>query len=135
MQQMHTLTILSKMLLYLKVFKSGYIRFVYGFFFGGGLKEKGCDMTLNVSVDVFLPLQTHAEETLAKADTALRQKEVELSKLKEEHQALRTELTALRQGLSTSTERAEKLHEEVQVGIGVDHTLSDKMYSGFNVVV
>uniref|UniRef100_A0A3Q3BRR7 Pericentrin n=1 Tax=Haplochromis burtoni TaxID=8153 RepID=A0A3Q3BRR7_HAPBU len=57
---------------------------------------------------------THAEETLAKADTALRQKEVELSKLKEEHQALRTELTALRQGLSTSTERAEKLHEEVQ---------------------
>lgn len=42
MQQMHTLTILSKMLLYLKVFKSGYIRFVYVFFFlGGGAKGKG----------------------------------------------------------------------------------------------
>lgn len=41
MQQIHTLTILSKMLLYLKVFKSGYIRFVYVFFFWGGTKGKG----------------------------------------------------------------------------------------------
>ncbi|XP_030575002.1 pericentrin isoform X2 [Archocentrus centrarchus] len=57
---------------------------------------------------------THAEITLAKADAAFREKEAELTKLREEHQALRAELTALRQSLSTSTERAEKLHEEVQ---------------------
>ncbi|XP_068574033.1 pericentrin isoform X2 [Cebidichthys violaceus] len=57
---------------------------------------------------------THAEVTLAKADAALRQREAELARLKEEHQALRAELTALKQGLSTSSERAEKLHEEGQ---------------------
>ncbi|KAM8737047.1 pericentrin isoform 2-T2 [Acanthopagrus schlegelii] len=57
---------------------------------------------------------THAEVTLAKADTALRQKEAELAKLRLEHQTLREELTAVKQGLSTSTERAEKLHEEGQ---------------------
>ncbi|XP_073339039.1 pericentrin isoform X1 [Pagrus major] len=57
---------------------------------------------------------THAEVTLAKADTALRQKEAELAKLRLEHQTLRAELTAVKQGLSTSTERAEKLHEEGQ---------------------
>lgn len=60
--------------------------------------------------------QTHAEVTLAKADAALRQKEAELIRLRAEHQALRTELTAVKQGLSTSTERAEKLHVEGQVG-------------------
>ncbi|XP_051244571.1 pericentrin isoform X2 [Dicentrarchus labrax] len=57
---------------------------------------------------------THAEVTLAKADAALRQKEAELARLSTEHQALRAELTAVKQGLSTSTERAEKLHEEGQ---------------------
>ena len=55
--------------------------------------------------------------TLAKADAALRQREAELAGLRAEHQALRAELTAVKQGLSTSTERAEKLHEEGQVGI------------------
>lgn len=53
--------------------------------------------------------------TLAKADTALRQTEAELAKLREEHQALSVELTAVKRGLNTSTERAEKLHEEGQV--------------------
>ncbi|XP_071353542.1 pericentrin isoform X2 [Trachinotus anak] len=57
---------------------------------------------------------THAEVTLAKADTALRQKEAELIRLRADHQALRVELTAVKQGLNTSTERAEKLHEEGQ---------------------
>ncbi|KAL3049419.1 hypothetical protein OYC64_008805 [Pagothenia borchgrevinki] len=57
---------------------------------------------------------THAEVTLAKADAALRQREAELAGLRAEHQALRAELTAVKQGLSTSTERAEKLHEEGQ---------------------
>ncbi|XP_041668237.1 pericentrin isoform X2 [Cheilinus undulatus] len=57
---------------------------------------------------------THAEVTLAKADAALRQKEAELGRLRSEHQALRAELTAVKKGLSTSTERAEKLHVEGQ---------------------
>ncbi|XP_070776144.1 pericentrin [Enoplosus armatus] len=57
---------------------------------------------------------THAEVTLAKADAALRQREAELSSLRADHQALRAELTAVKQALSTSTERAEKLHEEGQ---------------------
>ncbi|XP_069391966.1 pericentrin isoform X4 [Paralichthys olivaceus] len=57
---------------------------------------------------------TNAEVTLAKADTALRQKEEELIRLRAEHQALRTELTTVIQGLSTSAARAEKLHEEGQ---------------------
>ncbi|XP_042356085.1 pericentrin isoform X2 [Plectropomus leopardus] len=57
---------------------------------------------------------THAEVTLAKADAALRQSEAELCRLRAEHQALRAELAAVKQGLSTSTERAEKLHEEGQ---------------------
>ncbi|GLD47932.1 A-kinase anchor protein 9-like protein [Lates japonicus] len=50
---------------------------------------------------------THAEVTLAKADAALREKEAEII-------GLRAELTSVKQGLSTSTERAEKLHEEGQ---------------------
>ncbi|XP_044023203.1 pericentrin isoform X3 [Siniperca chuatsi] len=58
---------------------------------------------------------THAEVTLAKADAALRQREAELSRLRAEYQALRAELTAVKQGLSTSTERVEKLHKEGQV--------------------
>ncbi|XP_060938561.1 pericentrin [Limanda limanda] len=55
---------------------------------------------------------TNAEATLAKADTALRQKEDELIRLRAEHQAVRRQLTTVKQGLSTSTTRAEKLHEE-----------------------
>ncbi|KAM7376064.1 hypothetical protein PAMP_005812 [Pampus punctatissimus] len=65
---------------------------------------------------------TNAEETLAKADAALRQKETELATLVAEHRALRAELTALKQGLSTSTERAEQLHEE---GQAKDRALAD----------
>ena len=61
--------------------------------------------------------QTNAEVTLAKADTALRQKEEELIKLRAENQAVRTELTTVKQGLTTSAARAEKLHEEGRVGI------------------
>ncbi|XP_061599182.1 pericentrin isoform X2 [Cololabis saira] len=56
----------------------------------------------------------HADVTLAKADAALRQSESELAGLKAEHQLLRTELAAAKQGLSTSTERAERLYEEGQ---------------------
>ncbi|XP_072221841.1 pericentrin isoform X1 [Leuresthes tenuis] len=56
----------------------------------------------------------HADLTLAKADAALRQREAEFARLREEHQALTAELTAVKQGLSTSAERVEKLHEEGQ---------------------
>ncbi|KAM4541725.1 pericentrin isoform 3-T3 [Odontesthes bonariensis] len=56
----------------------------------------------------------HADLTLAKADAALRQREAEFSRLRAEHQALTAELTAVKQGLSTSAERVEKLHEEGQ---------------------
>jgi len=61
--------------------------------------------------------QTHAEGTLAKADAALRQREAELARLKAAHRALRSELTEVKRGLRTSAEKAEKLHEEGQVGI------------------
>ncbi|XP_029937869.1 pericentrin isoform X2 [Myripristis murdjan] len=57
---------------------------------------------------------TNAEVTLAKADAALRQREAEIARLGAEHQALRAELTAVKEGLSTSTERADKLQEEGQ---------------------
>lgn len=67
-------------------------------------------------MNCFASSQTHAEATLAKADAALRHKEAELVILRAEHQGLRAELTAVKQGLTTSTERAEKLHEEGQVG-------------------
>lgn len=60
-------------------------------------------------------LQTCAEETLAKAETALREREQQLIHLRTEHDALRAELAAVKEGLSTSTERAEKLREEGQV--------------------
>ena len=59
--------------------------------------------------------QTDAEVTLARADAALRQREAELARLGVEQQALRAELAAVKEGLSTSTERAEKLLEEGQV--------------------
>ncbi|XP_035264581.1 pericentrin isoform X3 [Anguilla anguilla] len=57
---------------------------------------------------------TCAEETLAKAEGALREKEEQLSQLRAEHEALRAELAAVKEGLSSSTERAEKLLEEGQ---------------------
>nr|XP_057947420.1 pericentrin isoform X4 [Doryrhamphus excisus] len=57
---------------------------------------------------------TNAEETLAKADAALRLRETELARLGVEHQALRAELTVVKQDLNSSTQRAEKLHEELQ---------------------
>ncbi|KAM9786838.1 pericentrin isoform 2-T2 [Syngnathus typhle] len=57
---------------------------------------------------------THAEETLAKADAALRLSETELARLGAEHQALREELTTVKQDLSNTTQRAEKLHQERQ---------------------
>ncbi|MBN3318927.1 AKAP9 protein, partial [Atractosteus spatula] len=55
-----------------------------------------------------------AEETLGKAECALREKEEQLAELKVEHEALRAELAAVKEGLSSSTERAEKLLEEGQ---------------------
>uniref|UniRef100_A0A3P9JDG0 Pericentrin n=1 Tax=Oryzias latipes TaxID=8090 RepID=A0A3P9JDG0_ORYLA len=58
---------------------------------------------------------THADGTRAKADAALRQKEFEFDGLKKENQALRSELTAVKQGLSTSSDKAHKLHEEGQI--------------------
>ncbi|RVE57390.1 hypothetical protein OJAV_G00215690 [Oryzias javanicus] len=57
---------------------------------------------------------THADVTLAKADAALRQKELEFDDLKAENQALRSELTAVKHGLNTSSEKAHQLHEEGQ---------------------
>lgn len=64
---------------------------------------------------VYAPSQTCAEETLAKAEAALREKEEQLSHLRLQHDVLRAELAAVKEGLSTSTERAEKLQEEGQV--------------------
>ncbi|KAK3557026.1 hypothetical protein QTP70_022916, partial [Hemibagrus guttatus] len=55
---------------------------------------------------------TCAEETLAKAAAALREKEEQLVHLRLQHDVLRAELAAVKEGLSTSTERAEKLQEE-----------------------
>lgn len=63
----------------------------------------------------FLFSQTCAEETLAKAAAALREKEEQLVHLRSQHDALRAELAAVKEGLCTSTERAEKLQEEGQV--------------------
>ncbi|XP_056151383.1 pericentrin [Lampris incognitus] len=67
-------------------------------------------------------VMTHAEVTLAKTDAALRQREAELARLRAEHQALRGELATVKEGLSTSTERAEKLLEEGQTK---DRALAD----------
>ncbi|XP_041937338.1 pericentrin isoform X2 [Alosa sapidissima] len=65
---------------------------------------------------------TCAEETLAKADAALRERERQLNQLRAEHDALRAELAAVKEGLSSSTERAEKLQEEGQTK---DRALAD----------
>lgn len=92
-------------------------------FVNSSLKKSTMLILAAKSVCLSFP-QTHAEVTLAKADAALRQKEAELARVRAEHQALRAELTAVKQGLSTSTEKAEKLHEEGQVGI-YDNRLSD----------
>ncbi|KAL6455980.1 hypothetical protein MHYP_G00358310 [Metynnis hypsauchen] len=65
---------------------------------------------------------TCAEETLAKAEAALREREEHLAHLRAEHDVLRAELVAVKEGLSTSTERAEKLREEGQTK---DRALAD----------
>ncbi|XP_046730738.1 pericentrin isoform X2 [Silurus meridionalis] len=65
---------------------------------------------------------TCAEETLAKAEAALREKEEHLVHLRLQHDSLRAELAAVKEGLSTSTERAEKLQEEGQTK---DRALAD----------
>ncbi|XP_053494141.1 pericentrin isoform X2 [Ictalurus furcatus] len=65
---------------------------------------------------------TCAEETLAKAEAALREKEEQLAHLRLQHDSLRAELAAVKEGLSTSTERAEKLREEGQTK---DRALAD----------
>ncbi|XP_058258622.1 pericentrin isoform X2 [Hemibagrus wyckioides] len=65
---------------------------------------------------------TCAEETLAKAAAALREKEEQLVHLRLQHDVLRAELAAVKEGLSTSTERAEKLQEEGQTK---DRALAD----------
>ncbi|XP_057193432.1 pericentrin isoform X3 [Triplophysa rosa] len=65
---------------------------------------------------------TCAEETLAKAEAALRDREQQLIHLRAEHDALRAELAAVKEGLCTSTERAEKLQEEGQTK---DRALAD----------
>ncbi|XP_061699443.1 pericentrin isoform X2 [Syngnathoides biaculeatus] len=64
----------------------------------------------------------HAEETLAKADAAVRLRETKLTRLEAEHQALRGELTTVKQDLHSSTQRAEKLCEE---GQSKDRALAD----------
>lgn len=76
-------------------------------------------MIFHVVIPYFDVFQTHAEVTLAKADGALRQKEDELIKLKETHEALRTELTTVKQDLSVTAERAEILQEDGQVGFTI----------------
>lgn len=68
--------------------------------------------------------QTCAEETLAKAAAALREKEEQLVHLRLQHDVLRAELAAVKEGLSTSTERAEKLQEEGQVSGVVDFKIN-----------
>ncbi|XP_066518729.1 pericentrin isoform X2 [Hoplias malabaricus] len=65
---------------------------------------------------------TCAEETLAKAEAALQEREEQLAHLRAEHDVLRAELAAVKEGLSTSTERAEKLREEGQTK---DRALAD----------
>ncbi|XP_061824099.2 pericentrin isoform X2 [Nerophis lumbriciformis] len=54
---------------------------------------------------------THSEETVTEAEAALRLRETELTGLRVENHALRAELTAVKHSLSSSTHRAEKLHE------------------------
>lgn len=54
---------------------------------------------------------------MAKADAVLREKDAEIVRLGAEHQALREELTAVKQRLGASTDRVEKLHEDTQVGL------------------
>ncbi|KAM6973041.1 pericentrin [Aplochiton taeniatus] len=82
----------------------------------GRLENKGANQEAQKEV------LTHAEVTLAKADSALRQREAELARLGAEHQALRAELAAVKEGLNNSTERAEKLLEEGQTK---DRALAD----------
>ncbi|XP_059416733.1 pericentrin-like [Carassius carassius] len=78
--------------------------------------------TVAKQVEAQKEVLTCAEETLAKAETALREREEQLIHLRAEHDALRAELAAVKEGLSTSTERAEKLQEEGQTK---DRALAD----------
>ncbi|XP_026069961.1 pericentrin isoform X2 [Carassius auratus] len=78
--------------------------------------------TVAKQVEAQKEVLTCAEETLAKAETALREREEQLIHLRAEHDALRAELAAVKEGLSTSTERAEKLKEEGQTK---DRALAD----------
>lgn len=81
------------------------------------LQLSACDKEMWVHNSNALLFQTHADVTLAKADAALRLKEAECTELKAENETLRTELTAVKQRLSTSTEQADRLHQEGQVRI------------------
>lgn len=76
---------------------------------------------------MFTLSQTCAEETLAKAEAALREREEQLVHLRLQHDALRAELAAVKEGLSNSTERAEKLQEEGQVS-GSDCSLHCRIF-------
>ncbi|KAJ8410098.1 hypothetical protein AAFF_G00211390 [Aldrovandia affinis] len=58
---------------------------------------------------------TFAEEMLAKAGGALRENEGKLAQTKAERDALKAELVSLQEGLTSSTQRAEKLMEESQM--------------------
>ncbi|KAK1798755.1 hypothetical protein P4O66_007039, partial [Electrophorus voltai] len=72
--------------------------------------------------EVHKEVLTCAEETLAKAERALREREEQLVRLRAELDSLRAELAAVKEGLSTSTERADKLQEEGQTK---DRALAD----------
>ncbi|XP_026874492.2 LOW QUALITY PROTEIN: pericentrin [Electrophorus electricus] len=72
--------------------------------------------------EVHKEVLTCAEETLAKAERALREREEQLVRLRAELDSLRSELAAVKEGLSTSTERADKLQEEGQTK---DRALAD----------
>ncbi|KAM4723553.1 pericentrin isoform 2-T2 [Anableps anableps] len=70
---------------------------------------------------------THADVTLAKAEAALRLRELEFTKLKAENEALKTELAALRQGikdrdlvdLEAENQRMKAELERLQEDVGV----------------
>ncbi|KAG7466960.1 hypothetical protein MATL_G00148170 [Megalops atlanticus] len=69
---------------------------------------------LNTQLEAQREVLTFSEETLAKAGGVLRENERQLAQLGAERDALRAELVAVKAGLSSSTERAEKLLEEGQ---------------------
>ncbi|XP_036395891.1 A-kinase anchor protein 9-like [Megalops cyprinoides] len=69
---------------------------------------------LNTQLEAQREVLTFSEETLAKAGGVLRENERQLDRLGAERDALRAELVAVKAGLSSSAERAEKLLEEGQ---------------------